>query len=92
MYDDRGDRCHWKADEGATAMHLVCDCCGYAREFQDADEAFRAGWDGPAHFTGYMACDRCPSAFIVLGQTHRHGAVHQRWIAEGRPRAQRDSM
>ena len=68
-------------------IHLVCDCCGIAKGFRDAHEAFREGWDGPPNFSGYIACDLCPSAFIVLGQTERHEAAHQRWIVGGRPSA-----
>lgn len=70
---------------GGSAVHLVCDCCGYAQEFRDADDAFSAGWDGPPDFSGYIACDLCPGSLIVLGQTERHDAVHQRWIVAGRP-------
>ena len=66
-------------------IHLVCDCCGFAKAFSDAEEAFAAGWDGPPDFSGYIACDLCPGALIVLGQTKRHEAGHQTWISDGRP-------
>ena len=68
-------------------MTLTCQCCGFAREFQDGEEAFRAGWDAPPHFTRYISCDLCPGSFIVLGQTVLHAADHARWQACGRPDA-----
>lgn len=66
-------------------MELVCQCCGFRREFVDEEEAFRAGWDAPPHFTGYVSCDLCPGFFVVTGQTHLHRTDHERWTREGRP-------
>lgn len=66
-------------------MKLKCECCGFEKEFQDGEEAFQAGWDAPPHFTGYVSCDLCPGAWIVLGQTEKHAEAHKKWAQGGRP-------
>jgi hypothetical protein len=65
-------------------MTLKCACCGFEKEFTDAEEAFRAGWDAPPHFP-YVGCDLCPGALIAFGHTHQHAAKHEKWAREGRP-------
>lgn len=63
----------------------TCECCGFSRAFVDAEAAFDAGWDAPPHFHGYVSCDLCLASYIVLNQTERHAAIHERWEREGRP-------
>ena len=65
-------------------LTLTCQCCGFSRIFQDADEAYRAGWDCPPLFTGYVACDLCPAVCVVLGMSHK--LAHAHWTANGRPK------
>jgi hypothetical protein len=60
-----------------------CQCCGFEQDFADGEAAFRAGWDAPPYFTGYVACDLCPAVCIVLGASHAH--AHALWEQEGRP-------
>lgn len=67
-------------------MKLKCQCCGFEQEFKDGEEAFIAGWDAPPHFTGYVCCNLCPGAYVVLGRTHLHKPIHERWASEGRPK------
>jgi hypothetical protein len=67
-------------------VELTCVCCGFTQEFADGEAAFQAGWDAPPHFTGYVACNLCPAAFIVLGKTQElHAEIHEKWAREGRP-------
>lgn len=66
-------------------MKLKCQCCGFEQEFKDGEEAFRAGWDAPPYFTGYVACNLCPGSWVVFGETAKHAAAHARWEQEGRP-------
>lgn len=66
-------------------MDLKCECCGFRKEFKDGQEAFDEGWDAPPYFTGYVCCNLCPGAFVVLGTTHKHQAAHEKWEKEGRP-------
>lgn len=66
-------------------VKLTCQCCGYAREFEDGQAAFDAGWDAPPTFTTHVSCDLCPGSWIVLGCTGMHAAAHARWEREGRP-------
>ncbi|MBI4728744.1 MAG: hypothetical protein HY775_04485 [Acidobacteria bacterium] len=66
-------------------MHLVCECCGYPREFRDADEAFEAGWDCRPYFSGPIICELCPSTLVTLRMTDRHERAHSEWMASGRP-------
>jgi hypothetical protein len=63
-------------------MILKCQCCGFEREFADAEEAFEAGWDAPPHFF-YVCCDCCPASYLILGTDHSE--VHERWKRDGRP-------
>jgi hypothetical protein len=67
-------------------MKLKCQCCGFEQEFLDGEAAFKAGWDAPPHFSGYISCDLCPGSLIVMGQTHKHAPDHERWAKEGRPK------
>lgn len=46
-------------------MTLKCEACGVEKEFADAEEAFRDGWDAPPHFP-YVGCDKCPGAPIFI--------------------------
>jgi hypothetical protein len=64
-------------------MLLKCQCCGFEQEFADGDAAFKAGWDAPPHFTGYVCCQICPAVCIVLGESHE--MAHALWEREGRP-------
>lgn len=64
-------------------MILKCQCCGIESDFADGEAAFRAGWDAPPHFTGYVCCDLCPAVCIVLGAGH--AKAHADWAANGRP-------
>jgi hypothetical protein len=66
-------------------LELKCDCCGFEQAFADAEAAFRAGWDAPPYFTGYVSCNLCPGSFIVMGQKHLHTPEHERWKVTGRP-------
>lgn len=66
-------------------MTLKCDCCGFVGEFADGEDAYRAGWDCPPHFTGYVSCNLCPGSYIVLGETYLHEPDHERWAIGGRP-------
>lgn len=66
-------------------LALVCQCCGFAQSFKDGEDAFRAGWDCPPHFSGYVSCNLCPGSWIIMGETGRHAAAHERWKREGRP-------
>jgi hypothetical protein len=66
-----------------TTFMLRCQCCGIERQFSDEEDAFKAGWDAPPHFTGYICCDLCPAVCIVLGQPHTK--AHALWAKEGRP-------
>lgn len=68
-----------------TILELTCGCCGITQEFENGEEAFEAGWDAPPHFTGYIACNLCPAAFIVMRQTVKHDSVHAQWDRDGRP-------
>lgn len=49
---------------------VVCACCGYSKFFKTGQEAFDAGWDAPPAFTQIVVCNRCPSAFVMLGKEH----------------------
>ena len=64
-------------------MILTCACCGFTREFADAEEAFREGWDAPPRFTGPVTCDLCPSTYLLFGVDHSD--AHDKWKREGRP-------
>lgn len=64
-------------------MELKCQCCGIEQNFKDADAAFEAGWDAPPHFTGYIACNLCPAACIILAKGH--AKAHALWAKQGRP-------
>jgi hypothetical protein len=64
---------------------LTCQCCGFTEVFNDGEVAFQQGWDAPPHFTEYVCCNLCPGSFVVLGQTARHKAAHDKWALEGRP-------
>lgn len=64
-------------------MKLKCQCCGIEREFADAEEAFKAGWDAPPHFTGHVCCHLCPAVCVVMGLSH--SKAHALWEREGRP-------
>lgn len=64
-------------------MEYTCQCCGISKEFADGEEAFDAGWDCPPHFTGYISCDLCPAAGIVLHIPH--AKAHAYWAEHGRP-------
>lgn len=64
-------------------MRLTCQCCGIEQEFKDGEEAFKAAWDAPPHFTGFIVCDLCPAVTVVLGKGHTK--AHALWAAEGRP-------
>ena len=66
-------------------MQLTCECCGFTQDFADGEEAFKAGWDCPPHFTGYVCCNLCPGSFVVMGCTHKHQAAHDKWAKDGRP-------
>ena len=68
-------------------MLYQCMCCGFVKYFDNGEDAFRAGWDAPPHFTGYVCCDLCPGSFVVLGMTHQHEHQHKKWAKEGRPKA-----
>jgi len=48
-------------------MKLKCQCCGFEQQFDSQEAAFQAGWDAPPHFTGYVACNLCPGACLVMG-------------------------
>lgn len=72
-------------------VKFKCLCCDHEQEFRDAEEAFRAGWDAPPHFTAVQPlCDLCPAAPIALKglahARHRHAESHARWAREGRPK------
>lgn len=72
--------------EKSKSVELTCDCCGHTETFSGLDAAFEAGWDAPPFFTGYVGCNLCPGAFIVMGiAEEKHGEVHERWKREGRP-------
>ena len=64
-------------------MKLRCICCGHEREFADAEDAFKNGWDAPPHFTAGPFCDLCPASLHVMGITHE--PAHMRWMLNGRP-------
>jgi len=64
---------------------LTCECCNISEDFIDLEKAFDKGWDAPPHFTGYICCDLCPAAFIMLGQKWKHIPIHKKWEKEGRP-------
>lgn len=64
-------------------MILKCQCCGIEQDFVDGEAAFRAGWDAPPHFTGFVCCDLCPAVCIVLGASH--AMAHAMWARDGRP-------
>jgi hypothetical protein len=66
-------------------VKLTCYCCGFEKEFSDGDEAFRAGWDGPPHFTQVECCDLCPTVFAIYGIPEQHLRAHEKWKLEGRP-------
>lgn len=66
-------------------ISLTCQCCHHIQEFVDSEAAFKAGWDAPPHFTGYVACDLCPGAFVVMGITANHTVAHEQWKQHGRP-------
>jgi hypothetical protein len=66
-------------------MILTCECCGFSREFATGEEAFRAGWDAPPHFTQFVTCNLCPASFLALGIAEKHRAVHEKWARDGRP-------
>src|SRR5262245_30845145 len=66
-------------------IKLKCQCCGYEEEFTDGEDAFIQGWDAPRHFTGYVCCKLCPGSYVVLKETWRHEAAHERWKVTGRP-------
>jgi hypothetical protein len=61
----------------------VCQCCGVEREFENAEIAFRAGWDTPPRFTTHVTCELCPAVCVVLGAPHEK--KHKLWEREGRP-------
>ena len=63
-------------------MTLKCQCCNHEQQFENAEEAFQAGWDAPPHFA-LVCCDLCPASHLVLGISHEE--VHERWRREGRP-------
>jgi hypothetical protein len=67
-------------------MLLKCQCCGFSQEFENGEAAFKAGWDCPPHFTGYVCCDLCPGSFVVMGCTDNHKPAHEMWAKEGRPK------
>lgn len=62
---------------------LRCQCCGFEREFEDGDHAFREGWDAPPHFTGYVCCNLCPATCSIMRRGHTLAHVH--WEDHGRP-------
>ena len=64
-------------------MRLKCQCCGFEQEFDSPEAAFQAGWDAPPHFTGYVACNLCPGACLVMGLSHEK--AHNHWQKYGRP-------
>jgi hypothetical protein len=70
---------------------LTCECCGFSQQFKDTNEAFRAGWDAPPHFTQVICCDLCPSSGIVLStmqgkpKDSMHQKAHAHWREHGRP-------
>jgi hypothetical protein len=64
---------------------LKCMCCGFERDFLDAEDAFKKGWDAPPHFTGYVACNLCPASTLILEGPEGHAGVHRRWAESGRP-------
>ena len=70
-------------------MFLKCECCKFEKEFLHGDSAFRAGWDAPPFFTGYVTCDLCPASFALFQQTNQHEAAHARWKIEGRPESEK---
>lgn len=65
-------------------LALTCRCCGYSQSFTDAEEAFQAGWDEPAHMPHWpVTCNLCPGA-AAMGLLD-HSVAHERWAQEGRP-------
>lgn len=70
-----------------STVFYKCNCCGFVQEFNSKEEAFDQGWDIPPYFTGYITCNFCPAAYVVLGQTWKHKEIHEKWAKEGRPNA-----
>jgi hypothetical protein len=76
---------------GGKMVRLKCNCCGFEQEFEDNEAAYRAGWDAPPHFTGYVACHICPAVCVIAlsgdpnfkNTTHIH--AHDHWKEHGRP-------
>lgn len=64
-------------------LKLKCQCCGIEQKFATPDAAFEGGWDAPPWFTGYVCCDLCPAACVILGASH--AMAHALWAKEGRP-------
>lgn len=64
-------------------IKLKCQCCGIEREFETAQGAFKAGWDGPGYFSTHVTCELCPAVCIVLGAGHTK--AHEHWAKHGRP-------
>jgi hypothetical protein len=68
-----------------------CLCCEYEQEFENAEAAYKAGWDVPPYFTVVQPmCNLCPSAPVVIhggieGARMRHKCSHERWKRDGRP-------
>lgn len=62
---------------------LTCDCCGVQRQFRSEQDAFKAGWDAPPHFTTHVCCNLCPAVCVVLGKGH--SKAHAYWKEYGRP-------
>lgn len=63
-------------------MIYRCDCCKFEQEFSTPDDAFRAGWDAPPHFNGFVCCNLCPAVCVVLGLSHT--IAHEFWKDHGR--------
>jgi hypothetical protein len=69
----------------AERVRLTCKCCGFEQEFENAAEAFNAGWDCPPYFTASpVCCDLCPSV-AAMGMVD-HSEAHAEWEREGRPK------
>jgi hypothetical protein len=70
----------------------TCECCGFAKAFEDAQHAYDEGWDIPPWFTVVMTCDLCPSSGVMISRTegkppdHFHKKAHEHWREHGRPK------